>query len=84
MTTAQETHENAPADPAVGIQLHRPVGRPVQKRATLCEHGEPYFCGLCDADAEQKAGRTCEHGNAWYCGWCGPLGVFAKIAAARA
>lgn len=35
MTTAQETYEDAPAAPAVGIQLHRPVGRPAPERAAL-------------------------------------------------
>lgn len=44
MTTAQETHEDAPAVPAVGIQLHRPVMRPAPERTVAALYVEPQGC----------------------------------------
>lgn len=54
MTTAQETHEDAPAVPAVGIQLHRPVGRLAPKRATL-----PSDMSRCHGDNGANPGSRC-------------------------
>lgn len=39
---------------------------PKKDSPPVCKHGNPYFCGMCDAEQAPK----CRHGNAFYCGFC--------------
>jgi hypothetical protein len=34
-----------------------------------CKHGNPFYCGRCEAESAPK----CIHGNPFYCVWCGTV-----------
>ncbi len=55
MTTAQETHDDAPAVPAVGIQLHRPVGPNRADVAVLFARADSHYKALPSVDVWDEA-----------------------------